>query len=126
MGKHPLRLWGTIVWQWVHLDGALWGDRMAGRGGRVGGREGREGNSNKTLEELDTAPVTDLEVSHRVTRAFASKKGKGLSQASEVVEVLLKLSGIYLDWRWGRGEEGRWERGGEGGWEGGGRKGGKK
>ena len=27
MGKHPFWLWGTIVWQWVHLDGALWGYR---------------------------------------------------------------------------------------------------
>ena len=75
--------------------------------------------------------MTDLEVSHRlalgvlrVTRAFASEEGKGLSQVSEAIEVLLKLSGIYLHWRrWeggevgggevGGGEEGQWEEGRE-------------
>ena len=75
--------------------------------------------------------MTDLEVSHRlslgflwVTKAFASKEGKGLNQISEVVEVFLKLSGIYLHWGRGREEEGREE--GRVECEGGGRKGGKR
>ena len=72
-------------------------------GEREGGREGRR-------EELETVPATDLEVSHRlslgilwVPRALASEEGKGLGQVSEAVEVLLKLSMIYLHW----GREGR-------------------
>ena len=75
------------------------------------GREGRrEGGGKEGGRELETVPATDLEVSHRlslgilwVTRALASEEGKGLGQVSEAVEVLLKLSAIYLHW----GREGR-------------------
>ena len=89
---------------------------MGKKGGRTRerrkrGREGRrEGGGKEGGRELEIVPVTDLEVSHRlslgilwVPRALASEEGKGLSQVSEAVEVLLKLSAIYLHW----GREGR-------------------
>ena len=81
-------------------------ERGRKRGREEGRKEGREGGR----EELETVPATDLEVSHGlslgilwVPRALASEEGKGLGQVSEAVEVLLKLSAIYLHW----GREGR-------------------